>query len=230
MMCSKLLSAHDRQASSTAWTEPLFVGLSGGYRMACSNARLRAPCRSSCSRSAASSVFGRRLRASGTRFARRSSRRSRIARRHAWCPITAHRRARASFGYTRERGRRRSSGVTAALHRFRACRGLDAHGHRGARVPAPGSGQRRPGDRAPEAVGRAPKDSENGADRAAARRLQQQQIVQADFHRRIAGIPGVRAAPVNPPALGQRGFASQPDPVRAGRHRTTRRCASGATP
>ena len=193
MMCSKLLKTHEGEGKFYLMTEKIFTGMNAGYRWLLVRA-MAAPVvvlAGGIAVSAAAYGFWASL---PKEFAPVEDRGVIII------PITAPEGA--SFGYTREAVQQ----VERVLQPY-----LDSG------VAAAVMGNIAPGFQRPAPVnsglvflrlkpwGERYKDSENGAPRPSGPEIKQQQIVQQIFPR-IAGIPGVRAAPVNPPALGQRGF------------------------
>jgi multidrug efflux pump len=193
MMCSKLLKTHDGEGKLYLMTEKIFVGMNGGYRWLLERS-LRAPL----------VVLAGGIVVSGAAYAIWSDLPKEFApvedRGVIIIPITAPEGA--SFGYTRD--------AVVQVERV-----LQPYIDSGAAAAI--MGNIAPGFQRPAPVnsglvflrlkpwGERHKDSENGAPAPGGPEIKQQQIVQQIFPR-IAGIPGVRAAPVNPPALGQRGF------------------------
>jgi multidrug efflux pump len=193
MMCSKLLKSHDGEGKLYLMTEKIFVGMNEGYRWLLERS-LRAPLVVLAGGFAVSALAYVLWANLPKEFAPVEDRGVVII------PITAPEGA--SFGYTRD--------AVMQIERV-----LQPYFDRG--VAAAVMGNIAPGFQRPAPVnsglvflrlkpwGQRYKDSENGAPAPDGPEIKQQQIVQEIFPR-IAGIPGVRAAPVNPPALGQRGF------------------------
>ena len=193
MLCSKLLTPHSGEGKLYMMTEKVFTGMNGGYRWLLDRA-LGAPIVVLASGVA---ISVRRLRilvglAQGIRARRRS--------RH---DHHSDHRPRRRFLQLHARFGRPSRTRVAALYRIR-CRRHDDGQYR-ARLLAP-----RPVNSGLVFLRLKPwgeryKDSENGAAKPLGREIKQQDVVREIFPL-ITGIPGVRAAPVNPPSLGQRGF------------------------
>jgi multidrug efflux pump len=193
MMCSKLLKTHEGEGKLYLMTEKVFTGMNAGYRWLLERS-LRAPL----------VVLAGGFAVSGAAYALWADLPKEFApvedRGVIIIPITAPEGA--SFGYTRD--------AVAQVERV-----LQSYIDSGAAAAI--MGNIAPGFQRPAPVnsglvflrlkpwGERHKDSENGAPAPSGAEIKQQQIVQQIFPR-IAGIPGVRAAPVNPPALGQRGF------------------------
>ncbi|MBC8792143.1 MAG: multidrug transporter AcrB [Tagaea sp. CACIAM 22H2] len=193
MLCSKLLTTHSGEGKLYLMTEKVFTGMNAGYRWLLVRA-LGAPIvvlAGGMAISAAAYGFWSVL---PKEFAPVEDRGTIII------PITAPEGA--SYNYTRD--------SVAQVERV-----LQPYIDSG--VAAGVMGNIAPGFQRPAPVnsglvflrlkpwGQRHKDSENGAPKPPGREIKQQDIVREIFPR-ITGIPGVRAAPVNPPSLGQRGF------------------------
>jgi multidrug efflux pump len=193
MLCSKLLTTHSGEGKLYLMTEKFFTGMNAGYRWLLVRA-LGAPIvvlAGGVAISAAAYGFWSVL---PKEFAPVEDRGTIII------PITAPEGA--SYNYTRD--------SVAQVERV-----LQPYIDSG--VAAGIMGNIAPGFQRPAPVnsglvflrlkpwGQRHKDSENGAPKPPGREIKQQDIVREIFPR-ITGIPGVRAAPVNPPSLGQRGF------------------------
>jgi multidrug efflux pump len=194
MMCSKLLKPHEGEGRLYLMTEKIFVGMNEGYRWLLDRA-LRAPLVVMAGGIAVSAAAYSFWAALPKEFAPVEDRGVIII------PITAPEGA--SFGYTRD--------SVAQVERV-----LQPYLDQG--VAAAVMANIAPGFQRPAPVnsglvflrlkpwGERFKDSENGAATPDGYRDKKQQEIVREIFPRISGIPGVRAAPVNPPALGQRGF------------------------
>ncbi len=193
MLCSKLLTSHSGEGKLYMMTEKVFIGMNNGYRWMLGRA-LGAPIVVLAMGVAISAAAYGFWTALPKEFAPVEDRGTIII------PITAPEGA--SYNYTRD--------SVAQVERV-----LQPYLDSGAAATM--MGNIAPGFSRPAPVnsglvflrlkswGERHKDSEKGAPKPPGREIKQQDVVREIFPR-ITGIPGVRAAPVNPPSLGQRGF------------------------